>query len=197
MQSQHRFLLRQKLTLLVNRYEYFSYADAVQGEMIAFAEQKRFAFREAFTVWKNDARNEVLFTVTAEKLLDIHGRFLVHDEHGVPIGYCRKVFGSSLVRSTWEVRGADETLHYTAKEKNVAIAVIRRIAQFIPYLTDIAPFFPFNFVFEKDGAVVGEHHRVWGTLTDQYAIELHEQLKQSDRRLVLALGILLDALQDR
>lgn len=196
LQSHTQFLLQQKLTLLVNRYVYFLYDNDVKGEQIAFAEQSRFAFRESFTVWADEAKSSELFTVKAEKILDIHGKFIVTDPRGEIIGYCRKSFGASLLRSTWEVYDAKDTLLFTAKERNHTMAIVRRIAQFIPYLSDIAPFFPFNFIFEKDGAEVGEHTRVWGRLTDQYKQSLHTSIAV-DRRLLLTLGILLDALQDR
>ncbi len=197
LQTHSQFLLQQKLTLLINRYEYFLYDGDVLGMQIAFAEQKRFAFREAITVWTNASRGEVLFTVKAEKILDIHGKFLVNDPEGNLIGYCRKAFGASLLRSTWEVYDSQDHLLFIVKEQSLAMAIFRRVAQFIPYLTDIAPFFPFNFILEKDGKVVGNHVRVWGRLTDQYKQSLGPELLQVDRRLILALGILLDSLQDR
>jgi uncharacterized protein YxjI len=196
--QQHRqFLLQQKLTLLVNRYDYFLYDNNTKGEQIAFAEQDRFAFREAITVWTNDSRTETLFTVKAEKLLDVHGKFLVKDAAGELIGYCRKSFRASLTRSTWEIFDSKDVLLFTAKERSTSMGVFRRVAQFVPYLGDIAGFLPINFIFEKDGVSVGHHERLWGRLTDQYKVELQSELDHVDRRLVFALGILLDALQDR
>jgi uncharacterized protein YxjI len=197
LQTHNQFLLQQKLTLLVNRYDYFLYDNDVKGEQIAFAEQKRFTFREAITVWTNDSKVEVAFTIKAEKILDIHGKFLIHDAQGNLIGYCRKAFRESLLRSTWEVYDAQDQLLFIAKERSNAMAFFRRIAQFLPYLSDIAPFFPFNFIYEKDGKVVGHHERVWGRLADQYKQSLDQELSSVDRRLILTLGILLDALQDR
>ncbi len=197
LQEHDAFLLRQKLTLLVNRYQYFLYDGGVQGEESAFAEQARYAFREAVTVWTNESKGEVLFTINAEKLLDVHGKFLIHDAQGSLLGYCRKAFGASLLRSTWDVYDAREVLICRAIEKNQALAIFRRIASFIPILADIAAFIPFNFVLEKNGVTVGSHQRIWGTLTDQYALDLGDTLNAADRRIFLALGILLDALQDR
>jgi len=197
LQAHRQFLLQQKLTLLVNRYEYFLYDNDVKGEQVAFAEQSRFAFREAVTVWTDASKASEAFTIKAEKLLDIHGKFLVKDPSGALIGYCRKAFKASLLRSTWGVYDAQDALLFTAKEKSLPMAIIRRVAQFVPYLSDIAPFFPFNFVFEKDGAIMGSHTRVWGRLTDQYKQTLDGSSGSVDRRLLLALGILLDALQDR
>lgn len=197
LQQHNSFLLQQKLTLLINRYQYFLYDGGVKGVQVAFAEQKRFAFREQVTVWTSESQSEKLFEIQAEMLLDIHGKFLVTDPHGSLIGYCRKAFGASLLRSTWEMYTPSDQRICVVKEKSPAIAIVRRIAGFIPYLTEIAPFFPFNFLFEKDGSVVGTHTRVWGTFTDQYALQIEPPLADCDRRLLLAMGILLDALQDR
>jgi uncharacterized protein YxjI len=197
LQIHRQFLLQQKLTLLINRYDYFVYDNDTKGEQIAFAEQKRFAFKESITVWTNDTKGEVLFTVNAEKILDIHGKFLVKDPVGNLIGYCRKAFKASLLRSTWEVYDREDHLLFTVKERSQGMAAFRRLARFIPYLDDIAPFLPFNFIYEKEERVVGHHTRVWGRLVDQYKQSLNPELDTVDRRLVLALGILLDALQDR
>ena len=197
LQAHSQFLLQQKLTLLINRYEYFLYDNDTKGEQIAFAEQKRFTFREAITVWANDSRGEVLFTVNAEKILDFHGKFLVKDSEGHLVGYCRKSFKASLLRSTWEVYDTQDQLLFIVKERNHVMALFRRVAQFIPYLSDVAPFFPFNFTYEKDGNMVGTHTRIWGRFADQYKQSLGPELERVDRRLILALGILLDALQDR
>lgn len=197
LQTQRHFLLQQKLTLLVNRYEYFAYDNNTKGELIAFAEQKRFAFRESFALWADDSKAEALLTVKADKILDVHGRFLIKDSTDTLIGYCKKAFGASLLRSTWEVYDAQDQLLFTVKERSQGMAVFRRVAQFIPYLADVAGFLPFNFVYEKDGKIVGHHTRVWGRLADQYKQTLAPELDHVDRRLVLALGILLDALQAR
>lgn len=193
-----RFLLSQRLTLLVNRYEYSLYDNGTQGESVAFAEQDRFAFREKVTVWTNESRGEVLFTIAAEKVLDIHGSFLIRDASGALIGSCRKVFGASLLRSTWEVRDANDHLLCTVQEKSRGVAIARRVMAFIPFLDEIAQFVPFNFHFvNSEGQEVGHHARLWGSLNDRYVMELGSELGNADRRIFLALGILLDALQDR
>lgn len=197
LQTHSRFLLEQRITLLVNRYEYFLYAQDTKGPRIAFAEQKRFAFREHVTVWQNEDKSTPLFTIEAEKLLDVHGKFLIKDAGGEVVGYCRKLFGASLLRSTWEVHDAHDALLFIAHEKSQNMALIRRIAEFVPFLTEVAGFFPFNFVFENNKKEVGSHVRFWGSLNDRYILQLSEELAACDRRLPLALGILLDALQDR
>jgi uncharacterized protein YxjI len=195
--GKNHFLLAQKLTFLVNRYEYFLYDGGAQGERIGFVEQKRFAFREAMTVWKDETRAETLFSVKAEKVLDVHGRFVVRDASGAEIGYCKKVFGASLLRSTWEIYDAKNELLFVSREKHPVIAILRRVLQFIPVVGEFSAIVPFNFEFRRDEEVVGAHHRLWGSLSDRYHLEVTDTLAHVDRRLLLALGILLDALQER
>lgn len=195
--ASNHFLLAQKLTFLVNRYDYFLYDGGVQGARIGFVEQKRFAFREAMTVWTDESRAETLFTVKAEKVLDVHGRFVVRDAAGEELGYCKKSFAASLLRSTWEVYDARGGLLFTAKEKHQWVAVLRRVLQFVPAVGEFAALVPFNFEFHRGEVAVGAHHRIWGTLSDRYHLEVTDALSGVDRRLLLALGILLDALQDR
>jgi uncharacterized protein YxjI len=197
LQNHSSFLLAQRITVLVNRYEYYTYDNALRGACVAFAEQKRFTFREQITVWGNESRAEVLFTIQAEKVLDVHGKFLVQDSSGALLGYCQKVFGASLLRSTWEVYDANGVLVCIAHEANQGMALFRRALQFVPVVGEFASFVPFNFILEKDGVSVGTHSRVWGTFHDQYALEILPPLAGADRRLFLALGLLLDALQDR
>jgi uncharacterized protein YxjI len=197
LQQQNSLLLVQRLTLLVNKYDYFLYQGGTQGAPIAHAEQKRFAFREQMTVWTDESRATTLFTIKAEKVLDIHGKFLIHDAEGTLLGYCRKVFGSSLLRSTWEVGDAQGAVLFTAQEKSQWVAIARRVLQFVPLVGEFAAIVPINFIFEHAGQPVGSHHRIWGNFKDTYVMEMSDALKSADRRVVMALGILLDALQDR
>jgi hypothetical protein len=49
----------------------------------------------------------------------------------------------------------------------------------------------------KGGQEAGTYRRVLGKLRDRYVLELGQSLQDIDRRLVLALAVALDALQDR
>jgi uncharacterized protein YxjI len=193
LQNSNRLYISQRFTALINRFELLNEAD----ELVGFAEQKRFNLYESVTVWKTEAKDAVLFTITAEKLLDVHGRYFIRDGEGRDIGYLRKNFRASLLRSTWGVYDMSDTLLFEAKEKNLTIAIIRRIASFIPIdFVELLEQLPIRFYFEKAGKLVGHHRRLRG-LRDKYEIEVTDDLKDVDRRLLLALGLLLDILQQR
>lgn len=187
-----RFTISQQFTPFVNRFDIYD----SEGQAVGFAEQKRFNLREKITVWKNGARDEVFFSISAEKVFDMRGKYFVQDGAGNQIGYVRKMFTESLLRSTWGVYDPSDNLLYTAREKNVTIAVIRRAGMFVPVVGEILEQLPFGFELLKDGRVVGHHRRIRG-LRDKYDVFLDDHPQESDRRLLLALGLLLDILQQR
>jgi hypothetical protein len=191
-----RFLLEQKFTALINRYEFFSYTNGQKGERLAFVEQKRLSFKEQITAWSSEAKTDVFFTLKAEKVFDVHGRYWVNNSDGQPLGYLRKAFGRSLLRSTWELYDAKDQLLLTVTERNLAIALLRRYGELIPLIGDFLVFLPFSFDFTHGEAQVGRCNRLTG-LRDSYDIELTAAAPPIDDRLALALGLALDALQAR
>jgi uncharacterized protein YxjI len=194
-QDFNSFVLKQRITPLINRYEYYAKDGGVE-QPIAFVEQKRFKIKEEITAWTSSDKGEVVFTMKAEKVMDVHGKYLVTDAQGQLVGYLRKVFGKSLLRSTWEVYGADDSLLLTVQETSQAGALIRRFGGLIPFVGGLVEFWPFNFQFMAAGQQVGNYNRIMG-IRDNYDVTLEPAAAQVDRRLVLALGIALDALQDR
>jgi uncharacterized protein YxjI len=49
----------------------------------------------------------------------------------------------------------------------------------------------------RGGQQVGTYKRVLGKFRDRYILELGPELRDADRRLIVAFAIGLDALQDR
>ena len=85
----------------------------------------------------------------------------------------------------------------TARPSSWPIAIIRRLAEFLPYGLSALTFLPFNFLLVRDGQQVGTYRRILGKLRDRYVLELGPGLEDADRRVVLAFAVALDALQDR
>ena len=80
---------------------------------------------------------------------------------------------------------------------SLAIALVRRLAGFLPEWLSLLTWLPFNFVLWRDGREAGRYGRVLGTFRDRYVLELGPELRDVDRRLVVAFAVGLDALQDR
>ncbi len=198
-QGAAHFTVRQKLTLMVNRYE-IRPADAswTEGEPIAVAQQKRMAFKEQVTFYADAARTQPVFSFKARKRIDLGATYDVLDAAGAPIGWFRKDFGKSLLRSTWHI-GTPDGLEAVGTERNQGIAILRRVWEFIPVVGDIPVPFLFHFDFTApDGSIVLSSVRK-RSLRDRYEVSVPRQPNgwQLDWRVAMAMSVALDALQSR
>jgi hypothetical protein len=194
-----RYALRQKITMMVNRYEIRTVdASGAEGPVVAVAQQKRMAFKEQVTFYADEARKQPVFSFKARQRIDLGATYDVFDAAGAPIGWFRKDFGKSLLRSSWHLGSADGLEAFgTERNKNVAIA--RRVWEFVPYLGEIPLPFLFHFDFTApDGTLVlsSERRR---SLRDRYDIHVPQASNgwQLDWRVGLAMAVALDALQSR
>ncbi len=195
----NRLLVRQKLTLGVNRYYVFrSDESGAELELLAFAQQKRLAFKEEVTFFAEEERTTPVFSFKARKRMDLAAGYDVTAPDGTAIGEFKKDFKKSLLRSTWHLTppGGQPAL---GQERNAAIAILRRIWDFIPLIGGIPIPFVFHFDFTApDGSVILSSTKNWG-LRDVYQVEIPAPEGQAplDWRLAAAMAVGLDALQSR
>ncbi|MGI5125517.1 hypothetical protein ACQEVB_01765 [Pseudonocardia sp. CA-107938] len=190
-----RFFVRQRITLMVNRYEITAAnPDGSEGALLAFAEQKRMKLKEEVVFFADTAKTRPVFSFKARQRLDVRAEHDVRDEHGTPIGWFKKDFGKSLLRSTWHLSGPG--FDAVGQERRPAIAILRRVWDFIPYLGDIwVPFvFHFDFTDKATGRPVLSSERK-KTIRDRYDVTVPDP--RVDFRLAAAMAVALDALQSR
>ncbi|MCX4906378.1 hypothetical protein [Streptomyces sp. NBC_00878] len=194
LQAHGRFNVRQKMTVMANRYVVtVARPDGSEGEVVAFAQQKRMTFKEQVTVYSDESKNRVLFTFEARQVLDVGAVYDVRDETGNLIGTFRKRFAASLLRSTWSL-DQPGTTQLTGRERNRVVAVLRRVWEFLP-LIDFVPFaWPYHFDFTEGDKRSMAVDKKFG-LRDRYVLDIASP--DLDRRLAIAQAVALDALQSR
>jgi hypothetical protein len=199
-----KLIVEQKITAFVNRYAVYS-ADAQgnKGPIVAFAEQKRFAFKEQVNFYSDETKTTVAFTMKAEKVFDVHGKYLVTDSNGKPVGAFRKAFGKSLLNSTWSLLDSNDQPLLEVKENSQALAIIRRFGGMLPVVGDLVEiivlFFKYHFKFTMAGSeeVVGKYEKTT-LFRDHYKLSMTDQAYAAeDWRVYAALAVALDALQSR
>ncbi|MPQ99100.1 hypothetical protein GB931_14450 [Modestobacter sp. I12A-02628] len=189
------FFVRQRITLMVNRYEVLAAnPDGSEGQLLAFAEQKRMKLKEEVVFFADQAKTRPVFRFKARQRLDVHAQHDVFDEYGTPIGGFGKQFGASLLRSTWDLSAPG--LQAVGRERRPVIAVLRRVWTLIPYLGDVwVPFvFHFDFVDTASGqtVMVSERQR---SIRDRYSVTVPDP--RLDFRVAASMAVALDALQSR
>jgi uncharacterized protein YxjI len=194
-----RFLIQQVFKPIANEYRIsVPPPDSTEeGPPLLFVKQKRLSIREDIRFRLDPDADEHLFMIRARTVFEFRGRHDVLDAEGAQIGVLEKDFARSLVRSHWHVRDPAGAELFEAYEASWPIAIVRRVAGFLPEFLAVFEWLPFNFMLMREGAQVGSYKRVLGKLRDRYVLELGPELDGVDRRLVLAFAVGLDALQDR
>jgi uncharacterized protein YxjI len=189
------FFVKQRITVMVNRYEVLAAnPDGSEGQLLAFAEQKRMKLKEEVIFFADTAKSRPVFSFKARQRLDVHAEHDVYDEYGTVLGSFSKDFGASLLRSTWHLSAPG--IDAIGKERRPVIAILRRIWDFIPYIGDIwVPFvFHFDFVDTRTGATVLVSERQ-KALRDRYTVTVPDP--RLDFRVAASMAVALDALQSR
>jgi uncharacterized protein YxjI len=198
-----KFVLRQKVKLVINQYFFFlQTADGEEdpSQPVAFVEQQRFKFKEDIRFYTDESKATEVMRIKARQRFDPRAKYDITDAQGQKIGMIQKVFGKSLIRSTYDIYDANENLLFTGRERSIAVALFRRLVGLIPYVGDFANWLPiaYHFDYLRDDKRVGTNSRKFGSFRDIYFIDLTEDTERViDRRLVLALAVGQDALQAR
>lgn len=134
---------------------------------------------------KHDRLLEVL---QDKKWQPITATYTVRDFRGRPLARLAKNWLYNLLRKRWYVYDPAGRLLYVAKEDSIILSLLRRL---------LGPLFGFlrtNFVIQRQDSedVVGEFKRKF-TILDRYVLDLSaDPERRLDRRVALALGVMLD-----
>jgi uncharacterized protein YxjI len=197
-----RFILRQRIRLVINQYEFSLPAEDGEdpGQAFCFVEQKRFKFKEDIRFFADDGKTAEILRIKARQRFDPRARYDVTTPDGAKIGEIQKVFGKSLLRSTYTIFDAAGNEVATVNERKLWVALFRRFVGLVPYLGDFADWLPipYHFDFRRDGDLLGTNNRQRWKWRDVYTIDMSEDAQRTvDRRLVLAMAVGQDALQAR
>jgi uncharacterized protein YxjI len=148
------------------------------------------------TVYRDDSKSEPLLEIFQEKKFYlINAYYTVATAKGLVLARLHKNFIYNFFRKQWKIFDAQGRLRYVAKEDSMFKSLLRRF--FGPAFGILRT----NFVIlEGDGEgerVIGEFNREF-TLRDRYVLDLTGDPRRGfDRRVALALGVMLDTGEKR
>ena len=141
------------------------------------------------TFYRDESRTQKMFDVLQDKKVQFPMRtYTVRDAAGTPLALFKKNYLYNLFRKRWEMRSMSGTVLCVAKEDSIILSLLRRV---------LGPLFGLlrtNYLITRGtgDAVVGEFKRKF-TILDRYVLDLSaDRRRDLDRRLALALGVMLD-----
>jgi len=145
--------------------------------------------RRHVTIYRDESRRETLLRVIQNQRVAVLTRtYTVVTATGEPLATLRKTYLHNVVRKRWYVTTPGGELLALAIEDSIVLSLLRRV---------LGTFFGFlrtNFVLVR-----GEHDEIFGefnrkfTLLDRYVLDLAaDSARTFDRRIAVALGVMLD-----
>ena len=135
----------------------------------------------------------------AQQVWDPRARYDITDASGQHLGQLSKVFGRSLLRSTWRIYDPAGDEAGRARERSLFVALFPAAGRIHPLhrrLRRLAAD-PYHFDYFVGDRRIGGLERILG-VRDRYRLDVSGDAERTiDRRVALALAVGLDALQAR
>jgi len=140
-------------------------------------------------VYRDETRAERVLEVRQDQRVAFLVRtYSVKTPDGQSLAQLSKNYVHNILRKRWYARGPDGTLACTAIEDSVILSLLRRV------IGRLFGLLRTNFLIVRGpyGEVIGEFNRKF-TMLDRYVLDLSgDPDRQLDRRVALALGVMLD-----
>jgi uncharacterized protein YxjI len=144
--------------------------------------------RRHVTVYRDESRAEPLLRVLQDQRFAVLTRtYTVVTAGGEMLARLRKRYVHNIIRKRWYVETLVGGVVALAIEDSIVLSLLRRV------LGSLFGLLRTNFIFtHPDGTVLGEFNRKF-TLLDRYVLDLtSDPQRHLDRRIALALGVMLD-----
>jgi len=145
------------------------------------------------TIYRDESRAEILLRVRQDQRWAVLTRtYTVMTAAGEILARLRKRYVHNIIRKRWYVEAAAGPVVALAVEESIVLSLLRRV------LGSLFGLLRTNFVLVRpDGALLGEFNRKF-TILDRYVLDLSgDPERYLDRRVALALGIMLDTGEGR
>lgn len=182
----HQYLLKRQVFALTGKFRFYDPG----GNLVMFSEQKMFKLREDIRVYADESKTQEVLAIKARQIIDFSAAFDVVDSAtGQKVGALRRRGLQSILRDEWEVLDVNDAVVGKLFEDSMGLALLRR------FLTGLVPQ---NYDLLVGESRVADLKQNFNPFTYELNIDFSMDVAhQLDRRLGIAAGILLAAVEGR
>lgn len=169
-------------------YGGFAIVGFLLGASAAFITAVALIRKRDVTIYRDQDKTEALLHIRQDqKFMLMRASFTVVDASGVALAQLRKNYLWNMIRRRWLVVDAAGRLQFRVLEDSIILSLLRRL------LGSLFGLLRTNFIIlAVDGRMLGRFNRTF-TLLDRYVLDLTtDPDRVLDRRLALAIGVMLD-----
>jgi len=112
----------------------FTAKDA-DGKTVAYVKQKMFKLKEAITIYSDENKTRVDYTIAANKWLDFSTAYAFSDAQGKTFGKVARKGWASIWKANYEIIDENDNLQYRVSERNAWVKVLDGLLGQIPVLS--------------------------------------------------------------
>lgn len=144
--------------------------------------------------YRDERRGEKLLRIIQDtKMQLVNATYTVTDAAGNSIGTFSKNYLWDIILKRWECRDPHGKLLFKVREDSIIKAILRRLLGTLLGLLRV----DFVFCHPTSGEEIGRFNRSF-TLLDRYVLDMgNDRAQRIDRRLALAMGVMLDTGEKR
>jgi len=182
----NQYLLKRQVFALTGKFRVFD----TSGRLLLFSEQKMFRLKEDIRVYSDETKSQEVLAIQARQIIDFSAAFDVIDSTtGQKVGALRRKGLQSILRDEWEILDVNDNVRGKLFEDSMGLALLRR------FLTNLVPQ---NYDMLFGETRVADYKQNFNPFTYELNIDFSmDPAGQLDRRLGIAAGILLAAVEGR
>ena len=159
------------------------------GALVFYSKQKAFKLREDIRIYSDEGMTKELLVIKTPQILDLGATYIVTDpDSGETVGSIRRKFLKSLIKDQWEFLDSSGNEIGKMSESSWLGAILSRFINLIPQTYHIIP----NSMTREDAEI----KMMFNPFILKYRVNIRETAV-IDRRLILASGVLLAAIERR
>ncbi len=164
-----------------------------EGMLLFYSHQKAFRLREDIRLYTGAEMEKEVLTISAREVVDFSAAYDVTDATtGERVGGLKRRGFKSMLRDEWVLTDASEAEIGVVREESPALAIIRR------FIEILALFLPQSYHVEMDGRPVASYKQNFNPFVMKITADFTSDTERRlDRRLGLAMGVLLAAIEGR
>lgn len=182
-----QYLLKRQVFALTGKFRFYN----PSGYLLLFSEQKMFKLKEDIRLYSDETKSQELLQIKARQIIDFSAAYDVIDSAtGQKIGAFRRKGFRSILRDEWDVMDASDLVIGKLFEDNVSLALLRRFL--------LGSFLPQNYDLSMGEQRVGDLKQRFNPFRYELILDFSmDSIRLLDRRLGIAAGILLAAIEGR
>ena len=174
----------------------FSVFDADNRE-VAYTRQKIFKIKEAIQVYQNSSRQNLLYTINADRIIDFNASYTFRDTANNILGATKRSGMKSLWKTQYHTSDAAGQTVFTLHEENPMIALFNGLLESIPVISILSGYLlnPSYAIDDAQGRTVFRLRKLPSLFERKFSLEKVGEATPGQEQLAL-LSVMLLMLMD-